>query len=80
MSHLPGLPILSTNTGCAYQGILSMSSLFWIPGLVYEPILFGLVAYKAWGRDGSEPSIPLVKKMARQRSVHSHPSIRAFAR
>ncbi|KIP04919.1 hypothetical protein PHLGIDRAFT_176380 [Phlebiopsis gigantea 11061_1 CR5-6] len=67
MLHLQGLPILSTNTGCAYQGILSLSSLFWIPGLVYEPILFALVAYQAWGRRGaSEPSIPLVKTMARQ--------------
>ncbi|EKM61871.1 uncharacterized protein PHACADRAFT_205001 [Phanerochaete carnosa HHB-10118-sp] len=70
MSHLESLPILSTNTGCAYQGLLSVSSLFWIPGLVYEPILFALVAYKAWGNRENEPSVPLITRMARESLIY----------
>lgn len=65
MSRLEGLPLKSTATGCAYQGLLSLSSLFWIPGLVYEPILFALVAYKAWAPFKRYPSIPLVRRIAR---------------
>ncbi|EKM61872.1 uncharacterized protein PHACADRAFT_205002 [Phanerochaete carnosa HHB-10118-sp] len=65
MGHLEGLPLRSTATGCAYQGLLSLSSLFWIPGLVYEPILFVLVAYKAWDPFGRQPTLPLVKRIAR---------------
>lgn len=64
------LPIASTDTGCYYHGILKLSAIFWIPGLIYEPILFLLVAYKAWPlkkaeRDG--PRIPLITRMARDR-------------
>ncbi len=61
---VPDLPIASTNTGCAYEGILKLSTLFWIPGLIYEPILFFLVIYKAWN---DNPKIPLIKRMARDR-------------
>ncbi|GJE98854.1 hypothetical protein PsYK624_150910 [Phanerochaete sordida] len=69
MSHLQGIPIISTETGCAYQALLSVSSVFWIPGLVYEPILFGLVAYKAWGKR-DEPSVPLIVRMARDSLIY----------
>ncbi|GJE98856.1 hypothetical protein PsYK624_150930 [Phanerochaete sordida] len=65
MSHLEGLPLKSTANGCAYQGLLSVSSLFWIPGLVYEPVLFALVAYKAWAPFQRQPTIPLVRRIAR---------------
>ena len=40
------------------------SALFWIPGLIFEPVLFALVAYKAWGAD---TKIPLITRMARER-------------
>ncbi|KAJ3554815.1 hypothetical protein NM688_g2910 [Phlebia brevispora] len=62
MSDLARLPLVSTPTGCAYQGILKAYALFWIPGLIFEPILFSLVAYKAWG---SNTKIPLITQMAR---------------
>ncbi len=61
-----GLPIISTPTGCAYQGLLKTSALFWLPGLVFEPVLFALVAYRAWGDSGS---LPIVKRIARDRYV-----------
>ncbi|KAK7695258.1 hypothetical protein QCA50_002448 [Cerrena zonata] len=62
------IPIASTDTGCYYHGILKVSAIFWIPGLVYEPILFLLVAYKAWPlskAEQEEPRIPLITRMAR---------------
>lgn len=65
MSHLERVPILSTANGCAYQGLLKASSLIWIPGLIFEPILFLLVAYKAWGSNKRYPTIPIVRQIAR---------------
>ncbi|KAI0789559.1 hypothetical protein C8Q75DRAFT_878851, partial [Abortiporus biennis] len=66
MKHLENIPLISTSTGCYYKGLLQLSAVFWAPGLVYEPILFGMIAYKAWGRKIlNEPRIPLVTKMAR---------------
>ncbi|GJE88263.1 hypothetical protein PsYK624_043460 [Phanerochaete sordida] len=70
MSHLEGLPLKSTATGCAYQGLLSTSSLFWIPGLVFEPVLFTLVAYKAWDPFKRQPTIPLVRRIARDSMLY----------
>lgn len=64
MSQLKRVPIISTPTGCAYQGLLPVSTLFWVPGLIFEPILFLLVAWKAWGPDSTFPHIPLVRKIA----------------
>lgn len=64
-----GIPISSTATGCAYEGLLKVSSLIWIPGLIYEPILFVLVAYKAWGPKDRSLTIPLVTRIARDRCV-----------
>ena len=64
-----GLPILSAATGCAYQGLLKLSTLIWIPGLVFEPVLFLLVAYKAWAPKENYPTIPLVRKIAQDRLV-----------
>lgn len=40
--------------------------------LVFEPILFGLVAWKAWGKHDNYPSIPLVRRIARGRYVAAH--------
>ncbi|KAI0079549.1 hypothetical protein K474DRAFT_590296 [Panus rudis PR-1116 ss-1] len=65
IGHLEHLPIASTDTGCFYKGILSLSALFWVPGLIYEPVLFVLVAYKAWPRRRNGPRIPLVTRIAR---------------
>ena len=65
--HVVGIPIRSTANGCAYQGLLKLSSLFWIPGLIFEPILFLLVAYKAWSPFENDTAIPLVTKIARDR-------------
>ena len=75
MSHLgkldlypsAGLPLISEPTGCAYQGILKASALFWIPGLIFEPILFGLVAYKAWDKN---VRIPLITRMAKDSMMY----------
>lgn len=67
---MTGLPLKSTAAGCAYQGLLSLSSFFWIPGLVYEPILFVLVAYKAWGGFRRDPVIPLVRRIARDSMIY----------
>lgn len=39
---------------------------------MYEPILFALVAYKAWGNRENEPRVPLVTRMARERCEAAH--------
>ncbi|KAK7692594.1 hypothetical protein QCA50_004225 [Cerrena zonata] len=65
MGHLDHLPLSSTTTGCYYRGILGFSALFWVPGLVYEPILFLLVLYKAWPSERNGPSVPLITRIAR---------------
>ncbi|CAL1694784.1 unnamed protein product [Somion occarium] len=67
IKHLDHILIASTDTGCYYHGILKFSALFWVPGLVYEPILFLMVAYKAWPltKGNKGPRIPLVTRMAR---------------
>ena len=70
--HVVGIPIRSTANGCAYQGLLKLSSFFWIPGLVFEPILFLLVAYKAWSPFKNDTAIPLVTKIARDRFDNSY--------
>ncbi|KAJ3547759.1 hypothetical protein NM688_g5369 [Phlebia brevispora] len=67
MAHLRRLPIASTNTGCAYEGLIKVSALFWLPGLVFEPVLFVLVAYKARGSDSRET---LISRMARESLVY----------
>ncbi|KAI1793637.1 hypothetical protein LXA43DRAFT_1059660 [Ganoderma leucocontextum] len=41
------LPVISTNTGCYYTGIFSISAVFWLPALVYEPVLCLMVLWKA---------------------------------
>ncbi|TBU21660.1 hypothetical protein BD311DRAFT_812126 [Dichomitus squalens] len=45
------LPVISTDTGCYYSGIFSISAFFWLPALLYEPLLCILVVWKAWGED-----------------------------
>jgi len=62
MSHLERLPVVSTATGCWYTGLFTISALFWIPCLIFEPILLFLVARKALG---THARIPLVTQMAR---------------
>ncbi|KAI0311430.1 hypothetical protein OF83DRAFT_1068844, partial [Amylostereum chailletii] len=42
-------PIIPTPPGCYYSGIVLFPSLFWVPALVFEPMLCGLVVWKAWG-------------------------------
>lgn len=66
------LLVKSTATGCAYQGLLPLSSLFWIPGLVYESILLALVAaaYRAWAPFRRELGAPLVRQLARDSLVY----------
>ena len=39
--------------GCYYSGIFSISAFFWLPALVYEPILCLMVLWKAWGQEWS---------------------------
>ncbi|KAI0752482.1 hypothetical protein C8Q80DRAFT_456349 [Daedaleopsis nitida] len=50
-SHISGLPVVSTATGCYYSGIFSTSAFFWLPALVFEPMLCLLAVWKAWGED-----------------------------
>lgn len=64
------LPVVSTPTGCYYSGVISLSALFWVPGLIYEPVLFALVIYKAQWFKQQGPKIPLIQQMARDRYVH----------
>ncbi|KII84627.1 hypothetical protein PLICRDRAFT_355137 [Plicaturopsis crispa FD-325 SS-3] len=48
MVELRRLPVIATNTGCAYTGLLPTSSLFWTPALIFEPILCLCVVVKTW--------------------------------
>lgn len=73
-SYFQGLPIASTSTGCFYNGVLSLSALFWVPGLVFEPILFFLVAFKAWPRKQQGPIPPLANRIARDRYTNLSPT------
>ncbi|TCD63508.1 hypothetical protein EIP91_005341 [Steccherinum ochraceum] len=65
IGNLEHLPIASTPTGCYYRGLLELSALFWVPGLIFEPILCILVIYKAWSPKNPSRSIPLVATVAR---------------
>ncbi|KAI1793635.1 hypothetical protein LXA43DRAFT_1092436 [Ganoderma leucocontextum] len=47
LADIKGLPVISTNTGCYYTGIFSISAVFWLPALVYEPVLCLMVLWKA---------------------------------
>lgn len=51
MRKISHLPVVSTPTGCYYSGIFSLSALFWIPILIFEPILCLLILWKAWGEE-----------------------------
>ena len=51
MLYPTGLPVISTSNGCYYKGIFSISAFFWLPALVYEPILFFMVLWKAREED-----------------------------
>ncbi|KAH8094712.1 hypothetical protein BXZ70DRAFT_1010002 [Cristinia sonorae] len=62
IGHLEHLPVVSTPTGCFYRGLLNLSALFWVPGLLYEPVLCILVLHKAMSR---KHHIPLVVVVAR---------------
>lgn len=64
IGHLNHLPVASTSTGCYYHGFLGIGAVFWAPGLVYEPILFLLVLYKAWPTKQTI-RVPLVTRIAR---------------
>lgn len=65
ISRIERLPVISTPTGCEYTGIFALSALFWLPGLVYEPILLLLVVHKAWPLSKSVPRVPMFTRMAR---------------
>ncbi|PSR72087.1 hypothetical protein PHLCEN_2v12038 [Hermanssonia centrifuga] len=51
MSQISHMPVESTPTGCYYSGVFGVSALFWLPALVYEPMLCVLILWKAWGED-----------------------------
>ncbi|OCH90455.1 hypothetical protein OBBRIDRAFT_730750, partial [Obba rivulosa] len=65
ISHIERLPVISTPTGCEYTGIFALSALFWLPGLIYEPILLLLVVQKAWPLRKSTPRGLVCIRMAR---------------
>ncbi|KAJ3484577.1 hypothetical protein NLI96_g5544 [Meripilus lineatus] len=70
IGNMQNLPLASTPTGCYYHGVLSVSALFWVPGLVYEPILFALVAYKAWPLKQKGVTTPLIQRIARDSLIY----------
>ncbi|KAI0038431.1 hypothetical protein FA95DRAFT_1567752 [Auriscalpium vulgare] len=47
--HFARLHGISTATGCYYASSTAGMTMFWIPALVFEPMLCLLVAWKAWG-------------------------------
>ncbi|KAF9224378.1 hypothetical protein BS17DRAFT_779698 [Gyrodon lividus] len=47
ITHIERLPVISTSTGCYYEGLLPLSAGFWIPAMIVEPILCLLVLKKA---------------------------------
>ncbi|KII84628.1 hypothetical protein PLICRDRAFT_117693 [Plicaturopsis crispa FD-325 SS-3] len=66
ISRIAGLPVISTKTGCSYSGLLPVSSLFWVPALIFEPVLCFLVLARTW-KDlprgiifGRAPNLPAV--------------------
>ena len=58
-----------TDHGCAFVGFPQTARLFWLPGLVLEPILFALIAHKAWMERRQNAQGRLTRQMARDRSV-----------
>ncbi|KAI0803218.1 hypothetical protein BC629DRAFT_1492695 [Irpex lacteus] len=62
MKHLFHTNIPDTSVGCAYQSLPKISFLFFIPSLLYEPILCGMAAYKALS---STVRVPLINRIAR---------------
>ncbi|KAF9246844.1 hypothetical protein BU15DRAFT_69705 [Melanogaster broomeanus] len=50
ITHIESLPVVSTSTGCYYEGLLPLSAGFWIPAMIVEPILCLLVLKKALDR------------------------------
>ncbi|KAH7888115.1 hypothetical protein F5I97DRAFT_2014472 [Phlebopus sp. FC_14] len=49
ISDVASVPIVSTPTGCFFEGVLPFSAILWTPALVIEPILCALVVKKALG-------------------------------
>jgi len=49
ITHIESLPVISTSTGCYYEGLLPLSAGFWVPAMIVEPILCLLVMKKALG-------------------------------
>ncbi|KAI0095195.1 hypothetical protein BDY19DRAFT_1002499 [Irpex rosettiformis] len=56
--------LFHTSVGCAYEQLPETAFLLFLPGLLYEPVLCGLVAYKAWAVD---IRIPMIRRIARDR-------------
>ena len=79
MFCLTALPVISTSTGCYYSGIFSISALFWLPALVYEPVLCLMVLWKAreeyWLERFWKPSTTALDKDSTSSKL-----VKAFAR
>ncbi|OCH90454.1 hypothetical protein OBBRIDRAFT_600561 [Obba rivulosa] len=73
ISRIEHLPVVSTSTGCEYTGLFSFSALFWLPSLVYEPILLVLVIYQAWPTSKTAPRTPMLTYMARDSLLYFVP-------
>ncbi|EMD39667.1 hypothetical protein CERSUDRAFT_81050, partial [Gelatoporia subvermispora B] len=70
ISRIERLPVISTPTGCEYTGIFALSALFWLPGLIYEPILLLLVVHKAWPFSRASMRSPIHARMARDSLIY----------
>ncbi|KAI0265945.1 hypothetical protein BC834DRAFT_877078 [Gloeopeniophorella convolvens] len=82
MAHISHLPVVSTSTGCYYSGIFSISALFWLPALVFEPILCLLVVWKAWGDDIIRWLAPRANSRSKDDALvlEAPPMVKAMAR
>ena len=75
-----GLPVISTDTGCYYSGIFSISAFFWLPALVYEPVLCLMVVWKAREGGWLERLWQRHKTTDFDRDFNSGRLVKAFAR
>ncbi|KIJ70371.1 hypothetical protein HYDPIDRAFT_77106, partial [Hydnomerulius pinastri MD-312] len=50
VANVESLPVISTPTGCDFEGIIPLSAVFWTPAIIVEPILCLMVLKRALGR------------------------------
>ncbi|PIL34690.1 hypothetical protein GSI_03470 [Ganoderma sinense ZZ0214-1] len=79
-ANIKALPVISTSTGCYYSGIFSISALFWLPALVYEPVLCLMVLWKVREEYWLEYACFWRKRTTTLDDSNSSKLVKAFAR